>query len=54
MPISADAEALIANLRAYIKLVYPAEITPHAKRILEQILEEHERGIYEDRDRQQG
>lgn len=33
---------LIENVRAYLKLVYPGEMTPHAKRLLEQILERHD------------
>lgn len=33
---------LVDNLRAYIKLVYPEEMTPQGKRILESILEKHE------------
>jgi hypothetical protein len=37
-----EFENLVANLRAYIKLVYPDEMTPHAKIILERILESHE------------
>ena len=32
---------LIANVRAALRLLYPEEMTPHAKRLLEQILERH-------------
>jgi hypothetical protein len=32
---------LIDNLRAWVKLVYPDEMTPHAKRLFDHILEQH-------------
>jgi hypothetical protein len=33
----------IDHLRAYINIVYPEEMTPQAKRILEQIIEHYEK-----------
>lgn len=34
-------QTMVDHLRAYINLVYPAEMTPHAKRRLEEILEQY-------------
>jgi hypothetical protein len=39
--MSPEMVALVENIRAFIRLVYPEEMTPQAKRILEQILERH-------------
>lgn len=35
-------QIMVDRLRAYIKLVFPAEMTPHAKHILEKILEQYD------------
>jgi hypothetical protein len=35
-------QALIAQLRACIRLLYPEEMTPTAKRMLEKILDAHD------------
>lgn len=34
-------QSLIDNVRAFIQMVDPDEMTPHAKRVLESILESH-------------
>lgn len=39
-----ENQAMVDNLRALIKLVYPDDMTPHAKRLLEQIIERHSAG----------
>lgn len=36
------ADVPVAQLRAAIRLLYPDEMTPQAKRVLESICEEHE------------
>ncbi len=32
----------VARLRALLRLLYPEEMTPTAKRLIEQVIEEHE------------
>lgn len=39
-PLTTDKDALVARFRAALKLIYPDDITPMGRRMLERILDE--------------